>query len=265
MSPTCSFTGNPVLKSLQNFCGTDVAKYLEYFSKVFTSDPQAEQLEAKADFSEWYKKNYKKDLDLNSIGSISLKNAIVKYYDEVVPTYSASEVNINISRAAMFGYTSPLARKVGLKYLATLIYKDYMNIERTSEEDFKRNILSEVASDNLRFLRDELATMLSEGLSDEEYEEIWNNLGSNCGEYLDSLIRAREADKNADPYSNTVLNWMALYRELTSTYKDANEVQYGLKSGQEIAFDELFNSKLITSLQLSKYDTLDDVLDADNM
>ena len=36
----------------------------------------------------------------------------------------------------MFGYTSPLARKVGLKYLATLIYKDYMNIERTSEEDF---------------------------------------------------------------------------------------------------------------------------------
>lgn len=265
MSPTCSFTGNPVLKSLQNFCGTDVAKYLEYFSKVFTSDPQAEQLEAKADFSEWYKKNYKKDLDLNSIGSISLKNAIVKYYDEIVPTYSASEVNINISRAAMFGYTSPLARKVGLKYLATLIYKDYMNIERTSEEDFKRNILSEVASDNLRFLRDELATMLSEGLSDEEYEEIWNNLGSNCGEYLDSLIRAREADKNADPYSNTVLNWMALYRELTSTYKDANEVQYGLKSGQEIAFDELFNSKLITSLKLSKYDNLNDVIDANNM
>ena len=71
MNPTCSFTGNPVLKSLQNFCGTDVAKYLEYFSKVFTSDPQAEQLEAKADFAEWYKKNYKKDLDLNSIGSIS--------------------------------------------------------------------------------------------------------------------------------------------------------------------------------------------------
>lgn len=261
MNPTCSFTGNPVLKSLQNFCGADVAKYLEYFSKVFTSDPQVEQLEAKADFAEWYKKNYKKDLDLNSIGSISLKNAIVKYYDEIVPTYSASEVNINISRAAMFGYTSPLARKVGLKYLAMLIYKDYMNIERTSEEDFKRNILSEVASDNLRFVRDELATMLSEGLSDEEYEEIWNNLGSNCGEYLDGLIRAREADKNSDPYSNTVLNWMALYRELTSTFKETPDS----KSGQDIAFDELFNSKLITSLQLSKYDTLDDVLDADNM
>lgn len=261
MSPTCSFTGNPVLKSLQNFCGTDVAKYLEYFSKVFTSDPQAEQLEARADFAEWYKKNYKKDLDLNSIGSISLKNAIVKYYDELVPTYSASEVNINISRAAMFGYTSPLARKVGLKYLATLIYKDYMNIERTSEEDFKRNILSEVASDNLRFVRDELATMLSEGLSEEEYEEIWNNLGSNCGEYLDGLIRAREADKSLDPYTDTVLNWMALYRELTSTFKETPDS----KSGQDIAFDELFNSKLITSLQLSKYDTLDDVLDADNM
>ena len=67
MSPTCSFTGNPVLKSLQNFCGNDVAKYLKYFSRAFTSDPKEEQLEAKADFIGWYKKNYKKDLDLNTI------------------------------------------------------------------------------------------------------------------------------------------------------------------------------------------------------
>ena len=79
MNPTCSFTGNPVLKSLQNFCGNDVAKYLEYFSKAFTSDPQAEQLEARADFAEWYKKNYKKDLDLNSIGSISFSTVLLRF------------------------------------------------------------------------------------------------------------------------------------------------------------------------------------------
>lgn len=259
MSKNCSFGGNTILKSLQNFCGTDAAKYLEYFSKAFKSNPDAEQLEARPEFAEWYKKNYKKDLNLKSIGVISLKNAIVKYYDELVPTYAVTEININSSRAAMFGYTSSLARKVALKYLATLIYKDYMNIEK-GKEDFKRNVLSEVASDNLRFIRDHLADMLAPIDDDSKYEEIWNNLTSNCGEYLDSLIREREAS-NEEPYSNTVLNWMALYRELTSTYKE-NE---NARSRQEEVMDELFNSKLITSLALSKYDTLSDLQDANSM
>lgn len=258
MSKTCSFTGSSVLKSLQNFCGTDAAKYLEYFSKAFKSNPEAEQLEARAEFAEWYKKNYKKDLDLKSIGPISLKNAIVKYYNELVPTYAVTEVNINSSRAAMFGYTSPLARKVALKYLSVLIYKDYMNIER-GKDDFKRNILSEVASENLKSIRDTLADMLAPADDDAKYNEIWNNLTSNCGEYLDSLIKEKE--DSGEPYSDTVLNWMALYRELTSTYKDENTK----KSRQEEVFDEIFNSKLITSLALSRYDSFSDLQDANNM
>ena len=258
MSKACLFVGSSVLKSLQNFCGTDAAKYLEYFSKVFKSNPEAEQLEARPEFAEWYKKNYKKELDLNNIGPISLKNAIVKYYEELVPTYAVSEVNINNSRAAILGYTSPLARKAAINYISTLIYKGYMNVERTSE-NAKNNILSEVASDELRFIRDYLAELLTGNEDDFVYEEVWNNLTSNCGEYLDNLIREKEA--SGEPYSNTVLNWMALYRELTSTYK-ADEKS---RSKQEDVFDEIINSKLITSLALSKYDTLSDLQDADNM
>ena len=261
MSKNCSFGGNAILKSLQNFCGADVEMYLEYFSKAFTSNPQVEELEPDAKFAEWYKKNYKKDLDLKSIGSIALKNAVVKYYHEKVPTYQVSEVNVNNSRAAMFGYTSPLARKAAIDYIAHLMYKDYMNTERETKDD-KRNILSDIALNEYQFIRDRLAELLGEGKSDEEIDEIWDNLTSNCGEYLDKVIKEKEDSK--EPYSSTVLNWAALFREMSHTYKATSDNGSQERSGQAILFDEIVNGKLFSSLSLSKYDTLLDITLDDN-
>ena len=108
MADVCSINQNNVkLSSLEKFCGTDVAQFLEYFSKAFVSNPQEEVLEPRDKFKTWYKKEFKKELDINNMSAVQVKNAIVKYYEYLVPTYKATEVQINHSRAAMFGYTSP--------------------------------------------------------------------------------------------------------------------------------------------------------------
>ncbi len=254
MADVCSINQNNVkLSSLEKFCGTDVAQFLEYFSKAFVSNPQEEVLEPRDKFKTWYKKEFKKELDINNMSAVQVKNAIVKYYEYLVPTYKATEVQINHSRAAMFGYTSPLARKKALAYVSMLIYKDYMNIER-SEENITDNILGKLASENIKYIRMKLAAMLANG-DEETYKAIWRNLTTNCGEYLDELIALAKED---EPYDDATLNWTALYRELTSTYKE-NPTD---KSEQSKVFDEIKNSKLITSLQLSRYDNLDDLEDA---
>ena len=134
--------------------------------------------------------------------------------------------------------------------------KDYMNTERT-EDNIESNILSNIASDNIEYIRDTVADMLAP--DDEDlYKEIWKNLTNNCAEYIDKLIKENKNNKEAIPYSNTILNHLALYRELTSTYKaDENSV-----SIQEKVFDEILNSKLITSLSLSRYDNFDEIEEA---
>ena len=256
MNTNCSFVPNALTKDLEVFCGNDSAKYLEYFSKVFKSDPSDETLEFRKEFISWYKKKYKEDLNIESLTSDKFKTLAVEYSMDLKPSYEHTELTINTSRAAMFGYTSPLARKKGIAFISMLIYKDYMNTERT-EDNIKINILSNIASDNIEYIRDVVADMLAPD-DDVLYEEIWKNLTNNCAEYIDKLIKENKNNKEAIPYSNKILNYLALYKELTSTYKaDENSV-----SVQEKVFDEILNSKLITSLSLSRYDNFDEIEEA---
>ena len=256
MNNSCTFAGNPVLKSLQRACGTDVAAYLDYFSKAFKSNPQAEELEIRKEFGKWYKDTYKKELDLKSITSVALKNAIIKYFDDVVPTVNATNININSVKSAILGYNSSNARKTMLKYMTVLIYKDYIEQEAALDKvDY--NLLSEVATDRIKYLRRYVFQLLEPTVTNISREELWQNLGNNCGEFIDKLIK----EKKGEPYSDATLNWLALYREFTTTFKeDANA-----KSKRDEAFDEILNSKLITSLALSRYDSFSDVEDANNV
>ena len=256
MNANCSFVPNALTKDLEVFCGNDSAKYLEYFSKVFKSDPSDETLEFRKEFISWYKKKYKEDLNIESLTSDKFKTLAVEYSIDLKPSYEHTELTINTSRAAMFGYTSPLARKKGIAFISMLIYKDYMNTERT-EDNIKTNILSNIASNNIELIRDVVADMLAPD-DDALYKEIWKNLTNNCAEYIDKLIKENKNNKEVIPYSNKILNYLALYRELTSTYKaDENSV-----STQEKVFDEILNSKLITSLSLSRYDNFDEIEEA---
>ena len=256
MNANCSFVPNALTKDLEVFCGNDSAKYLEYFSKVFKSDPSDETLEFRKEFISWYKKKYKEDLNIESLTSDKFKTLAVEYSIDLKPSYEHTELTINTSRAAMFGYTSPLARKKGIAFISMLIYKDYMNTERT-EDNIKTNILSNIASNNIELIRDVVADMLAPD-DDALYKEIWKNLTNNCAEYIDKLIKENKNNKEAIPYSNKILNYLALYKELTSTYKaDENSV-----SIQEKVFDEILNSKLITSLSLSRYDNFDEIEEA---
>ena len=256
MNANCSFVSNALTKDLEIFCGNDSAKYLEYFSKVFKSDPSDETLEFRKEFISWYKKKYKEDLNIETLTSDKFKTLAVEYSIDLKPSYEHTEITINTSRAAMFGYTSPLARKKAIAFISMLIYKDYMNTERT-EDNIETNILSNIASDNIEYIRDIVADMLAPD-DDALYEEIWKKLTNNCAEYIDNLIKENKNNKEAIPYSNTILNHLALYRELTSTYKaDENSV-----SVQEKVFDEILNSKLITSLSLSRYDNFDEIEEA---
>lgn len=253
MSANCSFIPNELTKDLEVFCGNDSAKYLEYFSKVFTSNPSDENLEFRKEFLSWYKKRYKENLNVETLTSDKFKTLAVEYAISLKPSYQHTEVIINTSRAALFGYTSPLARKKGIAYISMLIYKDYMNIER-NEDTIKSNILSDIASRNIEYIRDVVADMLAPD-DDNLYQEIWSNLTNNCAEYIDKLIKENKNNKEAIPYSNKILNYLALYRELSSNYK-ANENDISI---QEEIFDEIANSKLITSLSLSKYDNFNDI------
>ena len=256
MNANCSFVSNALTKDLEVFCGNDSAKYLEYFSKVFKSDPKDAQLEFRKEFISWYKKKYKEDLNIETLTSDKFKTLAVEYSIDLKPSYEHTELTINTNRAAMFGYTSPLARKKGIAFISMLIYKDYMNTERT-EDTIKTNILSNIASDNIEYIRDVVADMLAPD-DDALYKEIWKNLTNNCAEYIDKLIKENKNNKEAIPYSNKILNYLALYKELTSTYKaDENSV-----SVQEKVFDEILNSKLITSLSLSRYDNFDEIEEA---
>ena len=256
MNTNCSFVPNALTKDLEVFCGNDSAKYLEYFSKVFKSDPSDETLEFRKEFISWYKKKYKEALNIESLTSDKFKTLAVEYSMDLKPSYEHTELTINTSRAAMFGYTSPLARKKGIAFISMLIYKDYMNTERT-EDNIKTNILSNIASNNIELIRDVVADMLAPD-DDALYKEIWKNLTNNCAEYIDKLIKENKNNKETIPYSNKILNYLALYRELTSTYKaDENSV-----SVQEKVFDEILNSKLITSLSLSRYDNFDEIEEA---
>ena len=256
MNANCSFVPNALTKDLEVFCGNDSAKYLEYFSKVFKSDPSDETLEFRTEFRSWYKKKYKEDLNIETLTSDKFKTLAVEYSMDLKPSYEHTELTINTSRAAMFGYTSPLARKKGIAFISMLIYKDYMNIERT-EDNIKTNILSNIASNNIELIRDVVADMLAPD-NDALYKEIWKNLTNNCAEYIDKLIKENKNNKEAIPYSNKILNYLALYKELTSTYKaDENSI-----SVQEKVFDEILNSKLITSLSLSRYDNFDEIEEA---
>ena len=256
MSPNCSFVSNSLTKDLEIFCGNDSAKYLEYFSKVFKSNPSDKQLEFRKEFISWYKKKYKEDLNIETLTSDKFKTLAVEYSIDLKPSYEHTEITINTSRAAMFGYTSPLARKKAIAYMSMLIYKDYMNTEKT-ENTLKTNVLSDIASSNIEYIRDAVADMLAPD-DDALYEKIWKNLTNNCAEYINSLIEENKNNKEAIPYSNKILNYLALYRELTSTYKaDKNSV-----SIQDQIFDEILNSKLITSLSLSRYDNFNDIEEA---
>ena len=256
MNANCSFVPNSLTKDLEIFCGNDNAKYLEYFSKVFTRDPSDETLEFRKEFISWYKKKYKEDLNIETLTSDKFKTLAVEYSIDLKPSYEHTEITINTSRAAIFGYTSPLARKKAIAFISMLIYKDYMNTERT-EDNIKTNILSNIASNNIKYIRDIVADMLAPD-NDALYEEIWKNLTNNCAEYIDKLIKENKNNKEAIPYSNKILNYLALYRELTSTYKaDKNSI-----SVQEKVFDEILNSKLITSLTLSRYDNFNDIEEA---
>ena len=253
MSPNCSFVSNSLTKDLEIFCGNDSAKYLEYFSKFFKSNPSDKQLEFRKEFISWYKKKYKEDLNIETLTSDKFKTLAVEYSIDLKPSYEHTEITINTSRAAMFGYTSPLARKKAIAYMSMLIYKDYMNTEKT-ENTLKTNVLSDIASSNIEYIRDAVADMLAPD-DDALYEKIWKNLTNNCAEYINSLIEENKNNKEAIPYSNKILNYLALYRELTSTYKaDKNSV-----SIQDKIFDEILNSKLITSLSLSRYDNFNDI------
>ena len=256
MNANCSFVPNSLTKDLEVFCGNDSAKYLEYFSKVFKSDPSDTQLEFRKEFISWYKKKYKEDLNIETLTSDKFKTLAVEYSTDLKPSYEYTEITINTSRAAMFGYTSPLARKKAIAFVSMLIYKDYMNTERT-KDTLKTNILSNIASSNIEYIRDTVADMLAPD-DDVLYEEIWKNLTNNCAEYINSLIEENKNNKEVIPYSNKILNYLALYRELTSTYK-ANENSVSV---QEQIFDEILNSKLITSLSLSRYDSFNDIEEA---
>jgi hypothetical protein len=256
MKTNCSFVSSSLLKDLEIFCGNDSAKYLEYFSKIFKSNPEEEQLEFRPAFTKWYKKKYKEELDTENLTSEKLKTLTVDYATDLKPSYEQTEESINTSRAVTFGYTSSIARKKAIFYISVLIYNDYLNADTTKNKK-EPNTLSDIASNNVRYIRDNLAYMLAQG-DKELYKEIWKNLTNNCSEYLDNLIRENKNNKTAIPYTNTIFNWIALYKELTTTYKETEDSV----SVQEKIFDEIYNSKLITSLKLSRYDNFDDIENA---
>lgn len=134
------------LKGFINYCGTNRKlqdSILDYIAKDYSSN----HLNPKDDFVKWYNEHYKESLDFINGDSEKLKEAILNYYFEKVPsvkdttTFYSSFPETNNEM-----YYLPEDRIVAIKYAAdTIVSLDkhyFINLRKTNQQAYYRNWLN---------------------------------------------------------------------------------------------------------------------------
>ena len=117
-----------VLKSLSDYCGSN--KTLLYQIATLVTEGQNEDgtyIPSSA-FSNWYKKKYKSEVNLNSDDADKVREAIVEYYKEIVPSVHDSIRDTKIATViATYGYSSASAREDAKQVVTSIMFKAHVD------------------------------------------------------------------------------------------------------------------------------------------
>lgn len=115
------------LVSLEAYCGTN-RKLLKQIVDRVSDGVNAEGVHTpSASFVEWYKKKYKKDVNFNTDNPNQVRDEIVEYYKESVPSASDSVRNTQAAEViATYGYTSAEARNDGKKVVTSVLLNTHI-------------------------------------------------------------------------------------------------------------------------------------------
>ena len=117
-----------VLKSLSDYCGSN--KTLLYQIATLVTEGQNEDgtYIPSSTFSNWYKKKYKSEVNLNSDNADKVRETIVEYYKEIVPNVHDSIRDTKIATViATYGYSSASAREDAKKVVTSIMFKAHID------------------------------------------------------------------------------------------------------------------------------------------
>ena len=117
-----------VLKSLSDYCGSN--KTLLYQIATLVTEGQNEDgtYIPSSDFSKWYKKKYKSEVNLNSDDADKVREAVVEYYKETVPSVHDSIRDTKIATViATYGYSSASAREDAKQVVTSIMFKAHVD------------------------------------------------------------------------------------------------------------------------------------------
>ena len=117
-----------VLKSLSDYCGSN--KTLLYQIATLVTEGQNEDgtYIPSSDFSKWYKTKYKSEVNLNSDNADKVREAVVEYYKEIVPSVHDSIRDTKIATViATYGYSSASAREDAKQVVTSIMFKAHID------------------------------------------------------------------------------------------------------------------------------------------
>lgn len=117
-----------VLKSLSDYCGTNKTLLHEIANLITEGMNEDGTYVPSSAFSKWYKKNYNADVNLNSDNADNVRDAIIEYYKETVPSVHDS---IRDTKAATvittYGYSSASAREDAKQVVTSIMLKAHVD------------------------------------------------------------------------------------------------------------------------------------------
>lgn len=163
------------LQALEDYCGTNITQFAEYVYFVIDRFEGNKAIPTD-DFAKWYTDNYKSELDFNAGEGVRMKNAILKYYTERLPSVNGnSKRNNRTNNAVMYRYSSASARNFAKRFTARLILDMHSRLnyviqhsDRSSYEEIQKEKAELIALDIIE------ASSLSEEKKTEIFDKILN-------------------------------------------------------------------------------------------
>ena len=121
MSDTCKIINLDNIKGLSDLrahCGTNIAKFNKYLNFV-AAEYSSTHCVAKPEFANWYKNQYKEDIDFINGNPSRIEEAIKEYYKtKGLSVTGGSRISSRISTASSRMYSTPEARVDAMLYIA---------------------------------------------------------------------------------------------------------------------------------------------------
>ena len=117
-----------VLKSLSDYCGTNKTLLHEIANLITEGINEDGTYVPSSAFSKWYKKHYNANVNLNSDNADNVRDAIIEYYKETVPSVHDSIRDTKAATViATYGYSSASAREDAKQVVTSVMLKAHID------------------------------------------------------------------------------------------------------------------------------------------